>query len=120
MPGAEFMRAAIWSGACEDRSLRTVCYGQESHGTFMTGTVPTVIILVHILQKSGDAPPSFTSELIEQAEKAGRLHLEEDDIRYAAGAMYAGRLTPCAPWYSGALLRCDLAGSDTVRMRYMW
>ncbi|TFY68441.1 hypothetical protein EVJ58_g1010 [Rhodofomes roseus] len=38
---------------------------------------------------SGDARPSFAAELIEKAEKSGRLDGEENDIRFAAGALYA-------------------------------
>ena len=33
---------------------------------------------------------SFTSSLIADAEKAGRITEEENDIRYASGALYAG------------------------------
>ncbi|TFY68462.1 hypothetical protein EVJ58_g1002 [Rhodofomes roseus] len=38
---------------------------------------------------SGDARPSFTAALIEEAEKAGRLDQDENDIRFAAGILYA-------------------------------
>ncbi|KAH9834581.1 cytochrome P450 monooxygenase [Rhodofomes roseus] len=38
---------------------------------------------------SGDARPSFTAALIEEAEKADRLDQDENDIRFAAGILYA-------------------------------
>ncbi|KAH9929334.1 cytochrome P450 [Fomitopsis serialis] len=43
---------------------------------------------------SGDAEPSFVSTLIENAEKEGRLDEVENDIRYAAGALYAAGSDP--------------------------
>ncbi|KZT69372.1 cytochrome P450 [Daedalea quercina L-15889] len=39
---------------------------------------------------SGSALPSFTSALLEKAEKAGRMEEEENVIRYGAGVVYAG------------------------------
>lgn len=41
-------------------------------------------------QASGTARPSFTTSLIEDAIKEGRLAEEEDDILNAAGALYGG------------------------------
>ncbi|KAH9929346.1 cytochrome P450 [Fomitopsis serialis] len=37
---------------------------------------------------SGDAPPSFTSALVEKAQKMGQLTQDENLIRYAAGNIY--------------------------------
>ena len=41
-------------------------------------------------QAAGEARSSFVTTLVEEAEKAGRASEEEEEIIYAAGAVYAG------------------------------
>ncbi|EPS99958.1 hypothetical protein FOMPIDRAFT_1123474 [Fomitopsis schrenkii] len=71
MPGAGFMRTAM-----RGRELVRIAH----YAPFE---------MVRNAMKSGDAPVSFTSELVGKAEKADRLDEEENDIRYAAGTLYA-------------------------------
>ena len=42
------------------------------------------------MQAAGHAQPSFVANLVEEAEKAGRLQEEEEEIIYTAGVIYVG------------------------------
>ncbi|KAH9911170.1 cytochrome P450 [Fomitopsis serialis] len=71
MPGADFKRKAMYA-----REL----VWRANHLPYN---------MVRKAVTSGSARPSFVSELIEKAEKAGRLAEDEDYIRYAAGVLYS-------------------------------
>ena len=44
------------------------------------------------MQATGHAQPSFVADLVEEAEKVGRLHEEEKEIIYTAGVIYVGEI----------------------------
>ncbi|EPS94406.1 hypothetical protein FOMPIDRAFT_62440 [Fomitopsis schrenkii] len=74
MPGAGFKRAAL-----KTREL----VWQAHHLPYR---------MTREAMASGNAQPSFVTNLVEEAEKAGRLHEEEEEIIYTAGVIYVGEL----------------------------
>ncbi|EPT00020.1 hypothetical protein FOMPIDRAFT_91063 [Fomitopsis schrenkii] len=70
-PGAGFKRAA--------------CHGREL--VWRAHHVPYRMARERML--SGEAPPSFVSEIVNQTERSGQLAEEEQRICYAAGQIYA-------------------------------
>ena len=68
-----------------------VQYGQDCHGTTLNIAVRDCPVDGSALQASGNARPCFTASLLEEMYARNGMTLEEeDDIKGAAGVIYAG------------------------------
>ena len=91
MPGSGFKRQALYVKSLIRQSLDTP-FAKVQHALVCSHYFQhSLLTHSRFLQSEGTAAPSFTATLLEEASSEGKLTPEhEDDIKGAAGVIFAG------------------------------